>query len=112
MGSESDGQQFVIPIIFLLCFALYGGYYALNHPDAPLSTWLHFIPFTAPVVVMVKLAQGYELGHAYEAYMALLILFASAFAMLGIAGRLYRNGILQFGHRLRIIHLFKWLRKA
>ncbi len=112
MGSESDGQQFVIPIILLLCFALYSGYYALHYPDAPLSKWLHYLPFTSPVVVMVKLAQGYEPGHAYELYVALLILLAGAFAMLGIAGRLYKNGILQFGHRLQLRHLIKWLRRS
>ncbi len=112
MGSESDGQQFVLPIIFLLCFALYGGYFTLNYPESSLSSVLQYLPFTAPVVVMVKLTQGYEPGHAYEVYMSLLVLFISAFAMLGVAARLYRNGILQFGHRVRFRHIFKWLKRS
>lgn len=111
-GSESDGQQFVLPLIFVLIFALFAGYCALTYPDAALSKVFHFIPFTSPVVVMVKLQQGYEPGHAYEMYLALLILLASAFLMLGLAGRLYKNGILQFGHRLRIGQVFKWLKKG
>jgi ABC-2 type transport system permease protein len=110
MGSESDGQQFVLPIIALLLFSLYGGYYAMNYPESPLSEILHYLPFTAPVVVMVKLAQGYEPGHAHEIYVSLFLLLASAFIMLAIAARLYKNGILQFGHRLRLKHIFKWLK--
>ena len=112
MGSESDGQQFVLPLIVLLFFALYSGYYVLNYPESGLSTYLHYIPFTSPVVVMVKLAQGYEPGEAYEIYMSFLVLLISAFAMMGIAARLYKNGILQFGHRVRLKHVFKWLKKS
>ena len=111
MGSESDGQQFVLPIIALLLFALYGGYYAMNYPESSLSSILHYLPFTAPVVVMVKLAQGYEPGHAHEIYASFFILLASSFFMLAIATRLYKNGILQFGHRLRFKHIFKWLKR-
>lgn len=113
MGSESDGQQFILPLIFLLCFALYGGYHVLNYPESPLSDVLHYLPFTSPVVVMVKLAQGYYgPGHVYEIYLTLIVLIASAFVMLAIASRLYKNGILQFGHRVRLKHIFKWLRKS
>lgn len=112
MGSESDGQQFVLPIVFLLCFALYSGYYVLNYPDGPMVTLFHYLPFTSPVVVMVKLSQGYEPGHAYELYLALFTLLASAFVVLAIAARLYKNGILQFGHRVRLKHIFKWLKRT
>ena len=112
MGTESDGQQFVLPLIFLLCISLYSGYYAMNFPQSDLTTWLHYIPFTSPVVVMVKLAQGYKPGHGYEIYMSLFILIISSLISLRIAGRLYKNGILQFGHRVGLKHMFKWLRKT
>ena len=111
MGSESDGQQFVLPLIFLLFLALYSGYFVLNYPENTMSTWLHYIPFTSPVVVMVKLSQGYEPGEAYEIYLSFFVLLISAFMMMAIAARLYKNGILQFGHRVRLKHVFKWLRK-
>lgn len=112
MGSESDGQQFVLPLIAVLCFSMYSGYYYMNYPESTLSTIFHYLPFTSPVVVMVKLAQGYESGHAYEIYLSLITLIISAFIMLGVASRLYKNGILQFGHRLKLRHLLKWLKKT
>jgi ABC-2 type transport system permease protein len=112
MGSESDGQQFVIPIVIVLCLSLYSGYYVMNNPEASISGFLHYFPFTAPVVVMVKLYQGYEPGHAYEIYVAFFTLIISAFIVLSIAARLYKNGILQFGHRLRLKHFFKWLKST
>lgn len=112
MGSESDGQQFVIPLVMLLCFAMYAGYFTLNYPESTLANVFHYLPFTSPVVVMIKLAQGYPPGHAYEIYLSIVTLFISSIIMIVIAGRLYKNGILQFGHRLRLKHLIKWLKRA
>lgn len=111
-GSESDGQQFVLPVIFLLVLSLYSGYYTLENPDASIVLWLQYIPFTAPVVVMVKLAYGYGPGESYHLYLALIFLLLCAIFMLLIAGRLYKNGILQFGHRIRLTTLLKWLKKT
>ncbi len=112
MGSESDGQQFVLPLIAILCFSLYSGYFYMNYPESTLSTIFHYLPFTSPVVVMVKLAQGYAPGNGYEIYLSLITLILSTVIMFSIASRLYKNGILQFGHRLKLRHIIKWLRKA
>lgn len=111
-GTESDGQQFVLPILMILALSAYSGYYAVMNPEATISTVFHYLPFTSPVVVMVKLAQGYPPGHAYEMWLSLIILFVSAFIFISIAARLYKNGLLQFGHRLRLKHLIKWLKKS
>lgn len=111
-GSESDGQQFVLPIIFLLCFALYAGYYSLQNPDSSMASIFHYLPFTSPVVVMVKLALGYEPGQAYEIWLSLFVLILSAIGTLLIAGRLYKNGILQYGHRIRLGMILRWLKKT
>jgi ABC-2 type transport system permease protein len=111
-GSESDGQQFVIPIILVLGCSVFAGYYAILNPESQLAAWFHYLPFTSPVAVMVRLTQGYGPGEGYQIWLSLFILLASAFSMLIIAGRIYKNGILQFGHRLRLSLLFKWLKQS
>lgn len=109
-GSESDGQQFVIPLILLLLLALYGGHYALVNPSSGLTSWFEFLPFTSPVVCMVKLAQGYPEGQGYLIWVSFFILLLSSILVLWFAGKLYKNGILQFGHRLGINQFIKWSR--
>lgn len=111
-GSESDGQQFVIPLIALLFFALYAGHYAIENPSSELATWFSMIPFTSPVVCMVKLAQGYPEGQSYLLYVSFFILLVSAVLVLALAGRLYKNGILQFGHRLGLRQFIRWSRRS
>ncbi len=112
MGSESDGQQFVIPLLILMCFGAYSGYYVYLNPSSDLAGWLQFIPFTAPSVVMVKLAVGYELGSAYLMYASGILLFLSAILTVGLSARIYKNGLLHFGHRLTLSRLLKWMKKS
>ena len=109
-GSESDGQQFLIPLILILCFALYAGYFALQNPDSPWTTFLLYFPFTAPVVAMVKLSIGFTDGEAYQLFVSLFLLLGSSVGVIAIAARLFKNGLLQFGHTLRIRNIILWLK--
>lgn len=109
-GSESDGQQFLIPLILILCFALYAGYFALENPDSPWTTFLMYFPFTAPVVAMVKLAMGFADGDAYQLFVSLFLLLVSSVGVIAIAARLFKNGLLQFGHTLRFKNIILWLK--
>jgi ABC-2 type transport system permease protein len=77
-----------------------------------MAALFHYLPFTSPVVVMVRLALGYEPGQAYEIWMSLIVIVLSAIGTLMIAGRLYKNGILQFGHRVRLGMILRWLKKT
>ena len=110
-GSESDGQQFVLPLLFLLIFALYSGYFALENPESTLAHIFEYLPFTSPIVVMVKLSLGYTVGKGYELYLSILTLIISTIVVLNIAGRIYSNGILQFGHRVKFSLIWRWMKK-
>jgi len=110
-GSESDGQQFVLPIIAMLLFSLIAGYFAIYEPDGALTKWTALIPFTAPMVVMVKLAMGYADGDGYQLFISLGMLIIFAILMHNLAARWYKNGILKFGHRLSWLKFIKLLKK-
>lgn len=111
MGSESDGQQFVIPITLLIFGSILSGYYAIYNPGTLLNEWLSFIPFTSPMNMMIQLANGFSEGTAWKLFVALGVLFISALIMLFMAGRIYKNGLLRFNHRLRFRMLLNWTKK-
>jgi ABC-2 type transport system permease protein len=112
MGSASDGQQYIIPISVVLILSLLSGYYVIYHPDTTLAETLSYLPFTSPVIMMIELSKGFTEGNVWQIYLALIILFLSSLLLFSIAGRIYKNGILQFGHRLRFGMMLKWLRKG
>lgn len=111
-GSESDGQQFVFPIIAILLCSLYAGYYAIYHPGTAFSNVLLYIPFFTPVVVMVKLAQGFSGSESYQLLAALLVEVIFLGLALFLAARFYRNGLLRFGHTFKLKHLISWGKKS
>lgn len=110
-GSESDGQQFLIPLILILGFALYAGYYAMENPDSSLTVFFLYFPFTAPVVALVKLAVGFSDNNTYQLFLSLFVTLLSSIAVLSLAARLFKNGLLQFGHSLKLRNLINWLKK-
>lgn len=112
MGSETDGQQFILPISIILLFTIFTGYLAIYYPNNELLMYLKFIPFTSPVLMMIELARGFNSTDVWQLYFALFILFISSILLFAVAGRIYKNGILQFGHRIRLKMLFQWLKKS
>ena len=55
LEQQEDTQQFMTPIMLLMAFSLYAGIYSMNNPDGPLAFWCSMIPFTSPIVMMVRL---------------------------------------------------------
>lgn len=108
MGSEGDGQIFILPTVFLVLFTIIAGYFMLNNPESQLFVYGQFIPFTLPMFVMIKLSMGYAVGSGYLIWISLLIMIFSIILMLWIAGRIFKVSLLSYGHRLTLRGLFKW----
>jgi ABC-2 type transport system permease protein len=108
-GSESDGQQFLIPLIMLFFLACWSGWYVIENPNAELSFWLGIIPFTSPMVVMVKLAGGYGAGEIWHLLMAILLLLLSMIFTIRMAGRIFQRALLTTGYRLNLRIFLKWM---
>lgn len=107
VDNESDTNQFVVPITIIILFAFYVGIFSAENPEGGLAWWCSMIPFTSPIVMMVRIPFGVAL---WEIILSLVILFASAIGMTWIAARIYRVGILLYGKKPSYKELFKWIR--
>jgi ABC-2 type transport system permease protein len=94
--SEQEGQGMVMAIIMPLMFAYIVGSSALGNPTLPIMVWLGWIPLTSPVMMLVRLATGVTW---WEALLSWGLLMLTARFILGIAGRMYRLGVLHDGGR-------------
>tara|TARA_B100001287_G_scaffold275443_1_gene283058 strand:- start:4617 stop:5948 length:1332 start_codon:yes stop_codon:yes gene_type:complete len=111
MGSEGDGQVLILPLVLLLLFSLFAGYFMVLNPSSQFSSLCQYIPFTAPMAVMVKLAMGYASGEGYLLWISFLILLLSSFLILWIAGKVFKSSLLSFGQRLSLKSLYRWRTK-
>lgn len=107
VDAEADTQQFILPITIPLILSFILIQPIMDNPDGVLAFWMSIIPFTSPVIMMVRLPFGVE---NWELVLSMTILIGTFVATTWIAGRIYRTGILMYGKKSSYKELWKWLR--
>jgi ABC-2 type transport system permease protein len=107
VDNETDTQQFSLPIMLPIIFAIYAGIFAAQNPDGPLAFWCSMIPFTSPIVMMVRLPFDVPV---WQIILSLTILILSFIGTTWMAGKIYRTGILMYGKKITWTEMWKWLR--
>jgi ABC-2 type transport system permease protein len=107
VDSPEDSQQFMTPLMIFLMFAVYAGIYSVNNPDGPLAFWCSLIPFTSPVVMMVRIP--YEIPF-WQILLSLVLLFASAICLVWVSAKIYRVGILMYGKKPGLKEIARWVK--
>lgn len=107
VDNEADTNQFMIPITIIILFAFYVGLFSAENPEGAMAWWCSMIPFTSPIVMMVRIPFGVAL---WELILSMVLLFASAVGMTWVAARIYRVGILLYGKKPSYKELFKWIK--
>lgn len=109
VDSEADTQQFMLPVTVPMIIAVAIAQTAVMNPDGPAVFWCSIIPFTAPVVMMVRIATGNAFAHPGELALSMVLLVATFLFTTWLAGRIYRTGILMYGKKVTWKELGKWL---
>jgi ABC-2 type transport system permease protein len=95
-SADADGQQFLLPLIFMVAFGIFAGIYAIYYPNTTLTEVLTYLPFSAPVLAFITLAKGATVVGYTTTMLSLLILLGAALLLLKLAGRWYKQHILKF----------------
>ena len=106
VDAEADTQQFVLPITIPLLLSFILIQPIMENPDGPLAFWMSIIPFTSPVIMMVRLPFGVA---NWELALSVGILIFSFILTTWLAGKIYRTGILMYGKKASYKELWKWL---
>ena len=107
VDNETDTQQFSMPIMLPIIFAIYAGIFSAENPDGPLAFWCSMIPFTSPIVMMVRLPFDVP---AWQIILSLSILILSFLGTTWVAAKIYRTGILMYGKKISWGEMWKWLK--
>ncbi len=107
IDSEADKQQFMMPITIPLVISFIAAQFIMQNPESPLAFWFSIIPFTSPIVMMVRLPFGVPV---WELALSMALLVAAFVFMTWLAGKIYRTGILMYGKKVSYKELWKWLR--
>jgi ABC-2 type transport system permease protein len=107
VDQESDTQQFQIPVTMPLIFGYIISIMMIQNPEGGLGTAFSIVPFTAPIVMMVKTAIGVEL---WLRLLSMTVLIGTFLGITWLAARIYRVGILMYGKKPSYKELWKWIR--
>jgi ABC-2 type transport system permease protein len=107
VDNETDTQQFSMPIMLPIIFAIYAGIFSAENPDGPLAFWCSMIPFTSPIVMMVRLPFDVPF---WQIALSVGILILSFVGTTWMAGKIYRTGILMYGKKVTWKEMWKWLK--
>ncbi|MFZ7115166.1 MAG: ABC transporter permease [Bacteroidota bacterium] len=107
VDSETDTQQFMLPVTIPLIIAYVAAATVINNPQGNVAFWFSVIPFTSPIVMMVRIPFGVPWEHIV---LSMVLLIAGFIFTTWIAARIYRTGILMYGKKVTYKELWKWLR--
>ncbi len=108
VDNETDTQQFIFPILMPLMLAVYVGFFTvIEDPHGTVSTVFSFIPFTSPIVMLMRIPFGVPL---WQQILSLLILLGTFMLTVWFAAKIYRVGILMYGKKPTYKEIIKWIK--
>ncbi|MGQ1908657.1 ABC transporter permease [Marinifilum sp. RC60d5] len=107
VDNETETQQFMMPITIPLILALYIGFAVAKNPESSLAFWGSIIPFTSPIVMLVRIPFGVPI---WELLLSMTLLIGTFLFITWVAAKIYRTGILMYGKKVSYKEIWKWLR--
>ncbi|SDE97281.1 ABC-2 type transport system permease protein [Dyadobacter soli] len=106
VDNDADTQQFMLPITLPIIFSFVFAQFVLRDPDGTLAFWTSIIPFTSPIIMMVRIPFGVP---AWELALSMVLLVLGFMGTTWVAARIYRVGILMYGKKVSYKELVKWI---
>lgn len=108
VDNETDTQQFMMPVLMPLMIGVYVGFATvINDPHGTVATVFSMIPFTSPIVMLMRIPFGVPW---WQIVVSLILLYVTFLFVIWIAAKIYRVGILMYGKKASYKELWKWIK--
>ena len=107
VDNEKDTNNLQMPITIPLILGIFVMMSAMQEPHGPLAFWFSMIPFTSPIVMMVRLPYGVP---GWELALSVGLLVLTFVGMVWLAGKIYRVGVFMYGKKPTFRELLRWAR--
>lgn len=107
VDQESDAQQFTFPVMLPLIIPMIMIGNVLQNPNGTLSVVMSHIPFTSPIIMMMR--QSSVEVPWWEILISMALLVLGIIFCVWLAGRIYRVGILMYGKKVSFAEIGKWI---
>ena len=108
LDNDTDNSQFTLPVTIPMVFAMICLPMVTMNPSGSMAVWLSIIPFTSPIIMLIRIPFGvpfWQLG------LSIVLLLATIALCVWAAAKIYRMGILMYGKNFKWKDIIKWFRK-
>jgi ABC-2 type transport system permease protein len=107
VDNETDTQQFMLPITIPLILSIIMAQVVIQDPNGPIAFWFSIIPFTSPVIMLLRIPFGVP---GWELALSMVLLVLTFLGTIWLAGKIYRVGILMYGKKITYKELWRWIK--
>jgi len=104
-----EAQSMMMPVMLLFITPMITWFFIAQHPQAPVSIVLSFIPPITPMIMILRIAAYPELP-LIQIILSIIVLGASVPAVMWVSAKIFRTGILMYGKPPSLRELVRWLR--
>ena len=105
---QQDAQGMMIPLMMPIIMSIAFIQPILESPDSMLAMLLSLIPFTSPILMVVRMTVTDV--PFWQMALSFLLLVGGFIGSIWISSRIYRVGILMYGKKASLKDLIRWIR--
>ena len=108
VNSEQELQQLNMFLALPLASCMFALAPVIANPSSPLSRVISLIPFCTPLIMYLRISLATP--PAWEIALSIALMIISIYAILWVASRIYRVGILMYGKKPTLPEILRWLK--
>jgi ABC-2 type transport system permease protein len=107
-NSEQELQQLNMFLVMPLALCMFSLSVVIPNPDGLAATVISFIPFCTPLIMYMRISMGHP--SLFQIGLSIALMLVTIYAILWVASRIYRVGILMYGKKPNLPEILRWLR--
>jgi len=108
VSGEQEVQQFSFILISPLVISVFMMMYVMGNPSSTISVVMSLLPPFTPIIMYMRICA--QMPPLWQILLSILLLAGSVLAMVWLAARIYRVGVLMYGKRATLPEMMRWLR--
>ncbi len=107
-NSEQELQQLNMFLVLPLALCMFGLGFVIPNSDGLVARIMSMTPFFAPLIMYMRIS--IKMPPAWEIGVSITLTVATIWAILWVASRIYRVGILMYGKKPNVAEVVRWLK--
>ena len=106
-----EAQSLMMPISFLFILPIMAWPLFVEHPEGTMAKAASFFPLLTPMVMILRISSSSDVS-LIEILATMVVLAAAVLAVMWLAAKIFRTGVLMYGKRPSLTEIFLWLRQC